>query len=240
MNLLAIDTSTERMSVGVQRGDAAHMWLHEAEGGAAASRELIGAIQALMDQANLRFEELDAVAFGAGPGSFTGLRTACSVAQGLAFATDVPVLPVGSLLAVAEAARAAQPVLKSLCVVAALDARMDECYVARYGFDSQGWRELEPPGLVKPKDLVCTASPEHAVTLMAGNVWDRYAAFLPPCALEHVSVWPTAAAMLRLAPPLLGAGLARQAQDAHPIYVRNKVAQTTQERQAASRTPGSA
>ena len=119
MNLLAFDTSTDAMSIAVQRGAGAalgrggtdgtgaapQVWLHTGAGGAQASTTLIPAIQQLMQQAGLAFGQLDAIAFGRGPGSFTGLRTACSVAQGLAFGAAVPVLPVDTLLAVAEESR---------------------------------------------------------------------------------------------------------------------------------------
>ena len=83
MKLLAFDTSTEIMSIAVAHD--AQLWQHTGAGGAQASSTLIPAIQALMAQAGLRLEQLDAIVFGRGPGSFTGLRTACSVAQGLAF-----------------------------------------------------------------------------------------------------------------------------------------------------------
>ena len=107
MNLLAFDTSTERMSVAVQvlRDGSITCWQHEGEGGAQTSTHLIPSIQALMVQAALGFEELDAIVFGCGPGSFTGLRTACAVAQGLAWGAEVPVLPVDTLLVLAEQAR---------------------------------------------------------------------------------------------------------------------------------------
>lgn len=107
MNLLAFDTSTDTMSIAVSRGvgGLAQVWQHTGAGGALASSTLIPAIRQLMQQAGLQFDQLDAIAFGRGPGSFTGLRTACSVAQGLAFGAGVPVLPVDSLLAVAEEAR---------------------------------------------------------------------------------------------------------------------------------------
>ncbi|MEY4099252.1 MAG: hypothetical protein RL300_423, partial [Pseudomonadota bacterium] len=100
MNLLAFDTSTEVMSIAVRSGAGkAGLYQHNAAGGAQTSTHLIPEIQRLMALAQLRFEDLDAIVFGAGPGSFTGLRTACSVAQGLALGVAVPVLPVDTLLA---------------------------------------------------------------------------------------------------------------------------------------------
>jgi tRNA threonylcarbamoyladenosine biosynthesis protein TsaB len=103
-------------------------------GGAQASTTLVPAILGLMAQAGLRFPELNAIVFGRGPGSFTGLRTACSVAQGLGLGAGegTPLLPVDTLLAVAEDARHRHGVRQ---VVAMLDARMDEIYLANYDFD---------------------------------------------------------------------------------------------------------
>src|SRR3989344_4098058 len=107
MNLLAFDTSTDTLSIAVQHGDA--VWQHTGPGGAQASATLIPTVRSLMAQAGLSFDTLEAIVFGRGPGSFTGLRTACAVAQGLAFGArggqGVPVLPVDTLLAVAEEAR---------------------------------------------------------------------------------------------------------------------------------------
>ncbi len=101
--LLAFDTATDHMSIALQaRGQ---VWVHEGAGGAQASATLIPAILALLAQAQLRLQDLSAIAFGRGPGAFTGLRTACSVAQGLAFGAGLPVLPIDSLCAVAEDAR---------------------------------------------------------------------------------------------------------------------------------------
>ena len=135
LNLLAFDTSTEVFSVAVQRaaGGAHESLEHSAAGGAQASAALIPAIQDLLARAGLKLADLDAIVIGRGPGSFTGLRTACSVAQGLAFGAGVPVLPVDTLLAVAEDAHWRAGVTQ---VVAVLDARMDEVY----------WAALRAPG----------------------------------------------------------------------------------------------
>lgn len=99
-NLLAFDTSTEQLSVAVQRGRDGQRFAHTGAGGAQASATLIPTVQALLAQAGLALGELQAIVFGRGPGSFTGLRTACSVAQGLAWGAGLPVLPVDTLLAV--------------------------------------------------------------------------------------------------------------------------------------------
>src|SRR5450759_4887216 len=152
MNLLAFDTSTETMSVAVQRradgaGDRAEpsqVWQHSGPGGNQTSANLIPTIQRLMAQAALQFSDLDAIVFGKGPGSFTGLRTACSVAQGLAFGADLKVLPVDTLLAVAEEARFQQAAaLPTWQVTALLDARMDEMYAAGYAYLHGQWKQVK-------------------------------------------------------------------------------------------------
>ena len=127
--LLAFDTSTEALSVAVRRGD--RVFSRSGPGGAQASSSLIPLIQELLAEAGLAMAELDAIAFGRGPGSFTGLRTACSVAQGLGFGAGVALLPVDTLHAVAEEARHRFGATR---VVALLDARMDELYAANYDF----------------------------------------------------------------------------------------------------------
>jgi len=241
MKLLAFDTGTEMMSIAVSRtvDGQVQLWQHTASGGARASTDLIPAILDLMQQAGLRLDALDAICFGSGPGSFTGLRTACSVAQGLAFGAGVPVLAVDSLLAVAEEARhaglSAQP---SGVVTALLDARMDELYGASYAYDGGLWTELAGSTLVKPEELIRVASAEpRAPWVLAGNVFavygERVASHDPAAATAlRITALPTATSMLRLAPQLLAAGKAVSAEHALPSYIRDKVAKTTAERMA--------
>jgi tRNA threonylcarbamoyladenosine biosynthesis protein TsaB len=237
MNLLAFDTSTDLMSIAVQR--AAHgphplqVWPLTAPGGAQTSAHLIPAILGLMAQAQLRLDQLDAIVFGHGPGSFTGLRTACAVAQGLALGAKVPVLPVDTLLAVAEEARfSSAPTQAHYAVVALLDARMDEMYAGRYVFNSGVWTPTQSPTLMHPEQLAC--GPEWAV---AGNVFAPYGPRLAVPAAHWVAALPTAAALLRLAPQRLGAGGAVAPDQALPLYVRDKVAKTTAERAAEKAAP---
>lgn len=239
MNLLAFDTSTDTMSIAVARtvDGRVQQWQHTGVGGAQASTGLIAAILALMQQAQLKFDALDAICFGSGPGSFTGLRTACSVAQGLAFGADVPVLPVESLLAVAEEARFAtladQPRGQ---VMALLDARMDEMYAANFAFDGDQWTELQGSHLLRPEELQVAP----ATTAVAGNVFAVYGERLLGLAavggVSRITALPSAAAMLRLAPQWLAQGKAVPAAQALPIYIRDKVAKTTEERAAEKAT----
>ncbi len=232
--LLAFDTSTEALSIAVCDGDA--LWRHDGEGGARASATLIPHVLELLARAGLRLADLDAIAFGRGPGSFTGLRTACAVAQGLGFGAGVPLLPIDTLHAVAEEARQRFGARR---VVALLDARMEQVYAAQYAFDgSTPAPEAGQPRLLDPGEVV--APPGWA---LAGNAFAAYGDRLPDAAAApRHEVLPTAAALLRLAPGLLAAGRAVPAAQAWPLYVRDKVAQTTEERaaQAAARTRGAA
>jgi tRNA threonylcarbamoyladenosine biosynthesis protein TsaB len=229
MKLLAFDTSTELISVAVMRAVAgvAQIWQHTGAGGAQASSALIPVIEQLMAEAGLRFDELDAVAFGQGPGSFTGLRTACAVAQGLGFGAGRPVLPVDTLLAVAEEARHQFASEASEChVLALLDARMDEMYAAHFAFERGLWTQRDDYRLLRPEALLLSDS-----TVLAGNVFTEYGERLPvPPELPRWQALPTATAMLRLAPALLAGGHAVDAAHALPRYIRDKVAKTTLER----------
>ena len=227
MHLLALDTSTDTLSIAVRNG--AEVREHRGPGGAQASATLIPAIHALLADAGLSFDTLDAVVFGRGPGSFTGLRTACAVAQGLAFGArggqGVPVLPIDTLQAVAEQARAEHGCTQ---VMAVLDARMDEVYAAAFTYQADGsWLSPEDFTLCAPQALVVPAG-----FTVAGNAQAAYAERLAPGA-PHVQALPTAAALLRLAPALLAAGASLPAAAALPRYIRDKVAQTTEERAAA-------
>ncbi|WP_394755903.1 tRNA (adenosine(37)-N6)-threonylcarbamoyltransferase complex dimerization subunit type 1 TsaB [Rhodoferax sp.] len=228
MNLLAFDTSTDRMSVAVQRVDAAAphpVWQYSGAGGAQTSSQLIPTIQRLMAQAGLQFADLDTIAFGCGPGSFTGLRTACAVAQGLAFGAHLTVLPIDTLLALAEEARFQQAsTLAHWQVLALLDARMDEMYAADYVFDSGKWTQAKGCRLIRAEELRSEAD-----CPLAGNVFASYGARLPGAA-PRIEALPTASALLRLAPALLAAGAAVAPEQALPLYIRDKVAKTTLER----------
>ena len=149
--LLALDTATERLhialSVGV--GEGASTRSQELAGGAQASAGLLPALQALLQEAGLAWPVVHAIAFGAGPGAFTGLRTACSVTQGLALGLGVPVIALDTLMAVAEDARqrADKPLSVGDVVWVLQDARMSELYVGAFTWEGGRWSVHTPPAL---------------------------------------------------------------------------------------------
>ncbi len=235
-SFLAFDTSTDVMSIALTNG--AQVWQHTGPGGAKASTTLIPAILALLASSNLALGDLQAIAFGRGPGSFTGLRTTCAVAQGLAFGANagagVPVLPIDTLLAVAEEARQQShsphpnrppQIDEAINITALLDARMDEMYVQRYTCHQGVLTKAGDCQMIRPEYLIAESN-----TLYAGNVFEVYRSRLPD-GLNSVTCLPSATAMLRLAPRLAASGLCLPPDQALPLYVRDKVAQTTQERE---------
>jgi tRNA threonylcarbamoyladenosine biosynthesis protein TsaB len=229
---LALETSTDTLSLAVARGT--QTWTHTSAGGALTSTHMIPQALALLKEAGLALTDLQAVVFGRGPGAFTGLRTACSVAQGLAFGADLPVLPIDTLLAVAEEARAANaasgvtPVTR---VLAVMDARMEQVYVAAYEFNQGTWRCAQEPELHSPESLHWPADWTQDSFIAAGNAWPVYAGRWPVTLIApQVMALPTAAALLRLAPAAWTAGAAVPPEEALPLYIRDKVAQTTDER----------
>ncbi len=245
--LLALDTSTEFCSVALLSADSAdpassadahasfpapRVWARHEATGAVSSTRLLPAIRELFDEAGLALADCDAIAFGSGPGSFTGLRTATGVAQGLAFGLDCPVVPIGTLLACAESARLRDP--SAARVLAALDARMDEVYWADFAWDERAgeWRTVHAASLGSPDAL---ALPDQPFTL-AGNAaaafGERLKAAASAQAIDHEAVphaLPVAFAALRA----FRAGRTLPADQAAPEYIRDKVAQTTEERMAA-------
>lgn len=223
VRLLAFDTSTETLSVAIGGAGGAPLAEATGGGGAQASAALIPAITQLLGQAGWALGELDAIAFGRGPGSFTGLRTACAVAQGLGFGAGVPVLGIDTLLAVAEEAHARAGCTQ---VLAVLDARMGEVYTAAYERTGAGWRTLRGPALERPQDVAL--QPGWTV---AGNALALLQDALP-AGTPRLEALPTAAALLRLAPAALAAAPEHRAAEALPLYIRDKVAQTTEERAA--------
>ncbi|MEN9538336.1 MAG: hypothetical protein RLZZ126_571 [Pseudomonadota bacterium] len=230
MNILALDTSTETLSLALQCdiGGQSQVLQFEGPGAAQSSASLIPGVERLLAQAGLRVADLDLIAFGQGPGSFTGLRTACAVAQGLAYPSGVPVLPVNTLLVVAEQSRRLQgrSAEADCTVLAVLDARMGEVYAAACHRRNGVWQLHGDVSLAQPQELDLPPGTHW----LAGNAFASHGDTLPGAALPRVDCLPTAPAMLRLATSGWAAGQALRAAEALPLYVRDKVAKTTQER----------
>jgi tRNA threonylcarbamoyladenosine biosynthesis protein TsaB len=230
--VLALDTATETMSAGLQTGTSAHTT--HAPGGALASAALLPMLHGLLAQAGLTWRDLRAIAFGRGPGAFTGVRTACSVAQGLGFGIGCPLLPLDSLLVVAEDARVQAGADEGFDVVVAMDARMDEIYTARYLHQGRRWHVLQAPALAGRAAFNAMVA-DQPVRAVAGTALDAFgnSLVLPAQAGRWPHEHDRAAALLRLARQAAVAGQGVPAADALPLYLREKVAFTTAERLAA-------
>ena len=223
LKILALDTSTEYCSVALWHdGDVD---TREAHAGQSHSELLLGMVDELLARHQIQVGELDGIAFGQGPGSFTGLRIACGVTQGLAFAADIPVIGVGTLLAMAEASHAER-------VVCCLDARMRAIYHAAYARSGGEWETVCEPGLWAPAESpLLPAGTWHG----CGNGFAAYREALMTryegC-LSGVTpdIFPHAQDIARLAVPLFERGKGLDAALAAPLYVRDKVALRTDER----------
>ncbi len=233
--LLAFDTSTEQMSVGLAVATAT--WRRQEAGGAQASARLIPLAQSLLAQAGIDWAQLDAIAFGAGPGAFTGLRAACAVAQGLGFGAQRPLIPLDSLLVVAEDARERYPAAADELHWVAVDARMDEVYAAAYRWSAPQWQVVHPPRLYT-LDALARHWRDAPPTRVAGNAVTVFAPQLPFGAAFCVAeVGDRAAALLRLAASAWREGRCVDPAAALPVYLRDKVALTTAERAARAEPP---
>lgn len=225
MKVLVLDTSTEWCS--------AALWLDgriQARRVLAEQRHsslLLPMVDDLLRESDLGLRQLDGIGYGAGPGSFTGLRIACAVTQGLAFGADLPVVGVPTLESIAEQAQADK-------VLTVLDARMAEVYWAAYARDGAGWRAVSEPQLALPESVAITSGGDW---VGAGNGFAALGAVLRPrleAGLVRIdaTLMPDAAAMAPLAVRAFERGEGVDAALAAPIYLRDKVALTVDERRA--------
>lgn len=222
MNILALDTSTEYCSVALLHDG--NLTFREELAGQRHSELLLPMIEALLRASNIELRYLHGIAFGAGPGSFTGLRIACGVVQGLAFGCSLAVVPVGTLLALAEATGESK-------VVACLDARMGEIYHAAYRRNQAGWIEAAAPSVCK-----ADAAPalDGAGWVGCGSGFSAYGEALAvryrgQLAQVHSQDFPRAREIAKLALPEFAAGHGVPAEQAVPLYVRDKVARKMHE-----------
>ncbi len=224
MNVLAVETSTQLCSAALLRDG--ELFVEEALTENRHSELLVPMLRRLLERARLAPRDMDGFGFGQGPGSFTGIRIACGISQGLAFGANKPVIPVPSLLALAEQSNERR-------ALTAFDARMDEVYLAAYARDAEDWSEVIAP---------CLAD-RHALPALPGRPWiatgsgfDRFAwlreHYREAIAMRLEGDLPRAGAIARLAARRLARGQGVPAERAAPLYLRDKVAMTTAERQA--------
>jgi tRNA threonylcarbamoyladenosine biosynthesis protein TsaB len=227
--ILAIETSTELASAALLRDG--HMITRESAGVQTHSLAILPMVQSLLAEAGIGLAQCDALAFGVGPGSFTGVRTACGIVQGLAFGADLPVLPVVTLAAMAQACRDLNGADE---VLAVLDARMGEVYWAQYRFADNLWQVIVEPTLSAPEQV--SPLPTQSGTLQAcGNGLAAYAEAFAPASFAAgglPAVMPNASQIAQLGSVALAQGRGLSAVDAQPLYLRNKVALTIAERAA--------
>jgi tRNA threonylcarbamoyladenosine biosynthesis protein TsaB len=218
MRFAALETSTEWCSVALSLDG--EIVAAERRAGHRHSELALPMLQGLLEKTELNTEMLDAIAFGAGPGSFTGLRIACGLAQGLALPRSLPVIGIPTLEALAEECGAER-------VVACLDARMREVYYAAFERQDSGWRVTVPAQCVAPGEAM---APPGDGWIGCGSGFAAFPAFLQN-RLSSVKpeIHPTAIAVARLAAPRLAAGEGVDAAAAAPLYIRDKVALTAQE-----------
>lgn len=224
--ILAIETSSELASCALLSGDT--LLSRSSSGVRTHSQTILPMVQELLAEAGISLRDCGAIAFGSGPGSFTGVRTACGIAQGLAFGASLPVVPVVTLPAMALACRELTGASE---VLAVLDARMGEVYWAQYRY-ADGWQTVVAPSLCAPGEVapLATAAPLAA----CGNGFAAYAdAFAGRdfAAGALTDVMPHARQVALLARVELAAGRAVAPADAQPLYLRNKIAFTSAERQ---------
>lgn len=224
MRLLSLETSTDDGSCALwQDGELSYRHCPVAR---SHSETLLPLVAELLAEAGIGFSQLDGIAFGAGPGAFTGLRVACGLTQGFALAHDLPVFPVGTLDALAWAAQAPE-------VLALIDARMNEVYFARFRRDAEGVTALTPYALAAPEAVILPEQPGLLAVGKALQVYPvlRARAEAAGCRLLDDCL-PQATAVAELAVPRLKRGEGLDAALAAPLYVRDKVAQTISERLA--------
>jgi len=223
MKLLVLDTSTEYCSAALWLDGRIQAFRVLAE--QRHSSLLLPMVDELLRESDITLRQLDGIGYGAGPGSFTGLRIACAVTQGLAFGADLPVVGVSTLESIAEQTGAER-------VLTVLDARMAEVYWAAYERDGAGWRTVSEPQLALPESVVV---PDGDDWIGAGNGFAALGDVLRPHLAAQLAriddtTMPDAAAMAPLAARAFERGEGMDAALAAPIYLRDKVALTIDER----------
>jgi tRNA threonylcarbamoyladenosine biosynthesis protein TsaB len=225
MHLLAIETASETVSVALSvNGEVRERYEHAPRQHA---ELLLPWVEQMLAEAELSSNSLDAIAFSRGPGSFTSLRIGIGVVQGLAWASDIPVIPVSSLAATAQSAFGEG----YESVVVALDARMNEVFSCIFEAGSSGiMLPVNDEVVCPPADVVV---PENTEMVGIGIGFDRYdelKSLSKQLSGVRADIWPKASSVLTLAENWLETHEALPAEQAQPVYLRDNVAKKTSER----------
>jgi tRNA threonylcarbamoyladenosine biosynthesis protein TsaB len=221
--ILALDTATEACSAALYaQGDITSRFQVDPRGHA---RNILPMVEALLNAAGLAIRDLDAIAFGRGPGSFTGLRIAAGITQGLAFAAELPVIPVSTLATLAQGAQNDE-------VLTAIDARMQEVYWGAFRRDRDGvMQPVIEEAVCPPQQVTCPGRGEWQAR---GSGWKAYAEALNDHCTGRILQYepdalPHAADMIPIALQLYRQGRTVSAEQAVPVYLRDQVAQTAKQ-----------
>lgn len=221
MKILALDASTEALSVALVDSDCVREFEHFEIAPQAHAKRLLPAAQALLERAGMQLADLDGFAFGRGPGAFTGLRIAAGLVQGLAGGLNKPVAPISTLAALAARCQGYETVDRVRVVQ---DARMGEIYTCDFSRGAAAPEALRNERVFRPENL--DLDQETAGCTRAGNGWAVVAAArgVDPATLAPLETWPHALDIARLAVPVLARGEGVSAAEALPVYVRDDVA----------------
>lgn len=222
LRILAIDTATESCSVAVWNEGvvASRFEISPREH----TQKILPMVKSALEEANLTLQSLNVLAFGRGPGSFTGVRIGVGVAQGIALGAELPMIGISSLATMAEGVFRTTGIKQ---VLVAIDARMGEIYCAQYQRNDEGiWLGEETEAVMKPEHFADALLSTTGTWAMAGTGWQAYPELketLPFTVVETDITLPAAQDMLPLAVTAWHEGKATRVEEAEPVYLRNEV-----------------
>lgn len=221
-NILAVETGTDACSVALSCGEAVKQ-LHEVTP-RQHSQRLLAMLEELVPGGALVEQGIEAIAYGCGPGSFTGLRIAASAVQGMAYASGLPVLPVSTLATQASTAARLGHVVEGGWIFSALDARINEVYYAWYRFEAGRIESVTDAVACSPADVAAPAQCNMAVGIGSGCLFlDEIPALRDLLTATHAELLPQARDMIPLAREALQCGQAQTANQVQPVYVRDEI-----------------
>ncbi|MCW8335126.1 tRNA (adenosine(37)-N6)-threonylcarbamoyltransferase complex dimerization subunit type 1 TsaB [Vibrio paucivorans] len=221
--ILALDTATENCSVALMVGDK--LYVRSEVAPRDHTKKVLPMVDEVLKEAGVTLADLDALAFGRGPGSFTGVRIGIGIAQGLAFGADLPMIGVSTLAAMAQGSYRQHGASHVAC---AIDARMSEVYWGRFSRQEDGsWSEVDAECVISPQVLAEQLSRDELAWKAAGTGWDAYSEALAELTIECEKgdvLFPDAQDIVYLAQFELAKGNTVDAEHASPVYLRDNVA----------------